>query len=152
MERRPGRRHNGGATGQRDNKAIYQKWLDEDVKYIVSNDERQSFLELNTDQERERFIEAFWQKRDAKPETRENEFRREYYGRIAQANENFGFGKISGWKTDRGRIYITYGKPDEIKKSEAGEIWTYRFLPDLGSDVKFEFVKTDAREDFRLKQ
>ncbi len=117
-----------GSAVQQNTKAIYQKWLDKDVRYIVTDAEKQAFSRLNTDQEREQFIEAFWQRRDTKPETKENEFRREYYERIAYANQNFGFGKTTGWLTDRGRIYITYGKPDEVQKNASEEVWIYKSL------------------------
>jgi GWxTD domain-containing protein len=90
----------------------YRKWLNEDVAYIITDEERAAFKRLQTDEEREQFIEQFWLRRDPTPDTVENEFKEEHYRRIAYANENFASG-IPGWKTDRGRIYITYGPPDE---------------------------------------
>lgn len=129
---------------------IYQKWLDSDARYIISDLEKQTFHQLKTNEERERFIEAFWQRRDTSPETKENEFRREHYRRIAFANENFRFADTAGWFTDRGRIYITYGKPDDVRKNETEEIWIYKSLPGLGDNVKFEFFKVGNKEDFRL--
>ena len=92
----------------------YSKWLNEDVTYIITDEERSAFLRLQTDEEREQFIESFWLRRDPTPDTLENEFEEEHYRRIAYANEHFASG-IPGWKTDRGRIYITYGPPDESK-------------------------------------
>ncbi|HSK73157.1 MAG TPA: GWxTD domain-containing protein [Pyrinomonadaceae bacterium] len=146
------RRTTGSSTVQRDLKAIYQKWLNEDVRYIISEEEKQAFSRLNTNEEREQFVESFWQRRDAKPETEENEFRREYYGRIAYANQNLGFGKTAGWLTDRGRIFITHGKPDEIQKNGAEEVWIYKSLPELGANVRFEFVDAANNGDFRLRK
>ena len=100
-------------------KKAYRDWLDKDVTYIITDEERKAFKKLATDDERERFIEEFWRRRDPDPDTDENEFKEEYYERIAYANEHFTSG-IPGWKTDRGRIYITYGKPDERETHPMG--------------------------------
>src|ERR1035437_726472 len=97
----------------------YKKWLEEEVPYIISNEERAAFLQLQTNEEREQFIEAFWQRRDPTPDTVENEFKEEHYRRIAYSNEHFASG-IPGWKTDRGRMYIMWGPPDEIESQTAG--------------------------------
>src|SRR5271167_1507135 len=86
----------------------YKKWLDEDVVYIISPEERHAFLHLATNEEREQFIEAFWQRRNPDPDSPENTFKEEHYRRIAYANEHFASGE-PGWKTDRGRIYIIWG-------------------------------------------
>jgi GWxTD domain-containing protein len=83
----------------------YKKWLNEEVPYIISDEERSAFLQLATNEEREQFIEAFWQRRDPTPDTVENEFKEEHYRRIAYANERFASG-VPGWRTDRGRTYI----------------------------------------------
>src|SRR4030095_11211581 len=91
----------------------YKKWLDEDVRWIITDEERGAFKQLSNDEERDQFIEAFWARRDPTPDTGENEFKEEHYRRIAYANEHFPAG-IPGWKTDRGRIYIVFGKADEI--------------------------------------
>src|SRR5215216_5294093 len=93
-------------------KKAYKDWLDKDVTYIITDEERKAFKKLATDDERERFIEEFWHRRDPDRDTDENEFKEEYYERIAYANEHFASG-IPGWKSDRGRIWIMYGKPDE---------------------------------------
>ena len=97
----------------------YKKWLNEDVGYIITDEERASFKQANNDEEREQFIEQFWLRRDPTPDTEENEFKEEHYRRIAYANEHFASG-IPGWKTDRGRIYITFGPPDEIEDHSSG--------------------------------
>src|SRR5215470_18898401 len=91
-------------------KKAYKDWLEKDVAYIITDEERKAFKRLETDDEREHFIEEFWRRRDPDPDTEENEYREEYYERIAYANEHYSSG-IPGWKTDRGRIYIMYGKP-----------------------------------------
>ena len=94
----------------------YSKWLTQDVAYIISDQERAAFRQLATDEEREHFIEQFWLRRDPTPGTLANEFKEEHYRRIAYANQRFTTGSgLAGWKTDRGRIYITYGPPDEIE-------------------------------------
>jgi len=123
----------------------YQKWLDEDVVYIISEDEKRAFYRLRTDDEREAFIEQFWLRRDPTPGTPENEFKEEHYRRIAWANDRFSAG-IPGWKTDRGMIYMKYGPPDAIDSHGATpstypyEIWHYPDITGFGTAADFEFV------------
>jgi len=138
----------------------YKKWLDEDVVYIISPEERSAFKQLSNDEERDNFIEAFWQRRDPTPDTPENEFKEDHYRRIAYANEHFAAG-IPGWKSDRGRMYIMYGQPDEIESHPSGgsyerpfdegggetstypfEDWRYRYIEGIGDQVIIEFVDT----------
>src|SRR5229473_4840869 len=149
-------------------KKAYKDWLDKDVAYIITDEERKAFKKLETDDERERFIEEFWRRRDPDPDTDENEYREEYYERIAYANEHYASG-IPGWKTDRGRIYITWGKPDETETHPAGgnyqrepqegggststypfERWFYRYLPGVGSGVEIEFVDPTGSGEYRI--
>jgi GWxTD domain-containing protein len=149
-------------------KKAYKDWLDKDVAYIITEDERKAFKKLETDDERERFIEEFWRRRDPDPDTDENEFREEYYERIAYANEHYASG-IPGWKTDRGRIYITWGKPDEVESHPSGgnynresyegggststypfERWFYRYLPGVGSGIEIEFVDPTGSGEYRI--
>ncbi|WP_180540561.1 GWxTD domain-containing protein [Nevskia soli] len=146
----------------------YKKWLNEDVVYIITDEERKSFHQLNTDEEREQFIEQFWLRRDPTPDTAENEYKEEHYRRIAYANDHFASG-IPGWKTDRGRIYITFGPPDEIESHPSGgsynrpmsegggetstypfEQWRYRYLEGIGTNVMLEFVDTTMSGEFHL--
>lgn len=146
----------------------YKKWLDEDVRWIITDEERSAFKQLSNDEERDQFIEAFWQRRDPTPDTVENEFKEEHYRRIAYANEHFPAG-IPGWKTDRGRIYITYGPPDEIESHPSGgtyerpmeegggststfpfEQWRYRYIEDIGQEVIIEFVDTCQCGDYHM--
>ena len=89
------------------------------MAYIITDAERNAFKSLQSDPELEHFIEQFWQRRDPTPGTVENEFKEEHYRRIAYANDHFA-GGIPGWKTDRGRIYITYGPPDEKESHPSG--------------------------------
>ena len=149
-------------------KKAYKDWLDKDVAYIITDEERKAFRKLETDDERERFIEEFWRRRDPDPDTDENEFREEYYERIAYANEHYASG-IPGWKTDRGRIYITWGKPDEVETHPSGgsynresyegggststypfERWFYRYLPGVGSGIEIEFVDPTGSGEYRI--
>jgi GWxTD domain-containing protein len=132
-------------------KSSYVRWLNQDVLYIITPEEVQAFKLLKTDEQRESFIAQFWRNRDPDPKTEENEFRREYYARIAHANENFSFSDVPGWRTDRGRIYITYGKPDEVEPLPSGERWLYKNLPGLGSNIRFEFVDSNGKGEFRLQ-
>ncbi len=146
----------------------YKKWLNEDVAYIITDEERKAFKQLNTDEERESFIEQFWLRRDPTPDTEENEFKEEHYRRIAYANEHYASG-IPGWKTDRGRIYITYGPPDEIESHPSGgsyerpieegggetstypfEKWRYRYIEGIGSDINIEFVDTTMSGEYHM--
>lgn len=149
-------------------KNVYKKWLDNDVAYIITNEEKKAFKALATDEERENFIENFWRRRDPNPDTEENEYREEYYERIAYANEHFSSG-IPGWKTDRGRIYIAHGKPDSIESHPSGgaydrpsyegggstttypfEIWFYRHLDGIGDGLEIEFVDPTGTGEYRL--
>ena len=151
-------------------KKAYKDWLDKDVTYIITDEERKAFKKLATDDERERFIEEFWRRRDPDPDTDENEFKEEYYERIAYANEHFASG-IPGWKSDRGRIWIMYGKPDERETHPMGgsydrpsyegggntttypfETWFYRYLPGVGSGVEIEFVDPTGSGEYRIAQ
>ena len=100
----------------------FRKWMREDVRYILTSEERKAFVRLTTDEERENFIEQFWLRRDPTPDTQENEYREEHYRRIAYANERYASG-IPGWRTDRGRIYITFGPPDEIESHPSGGMY-----------------------------
>ncbi|HET9307974.1 MAG TPA: GWxTD domain-containing protein [Candidatus Sulfotelmatobacter sp.] len=138
----------------------YKKWLDEDVVYIITDEERAAFKQLSNDEERDNFIEAFWQRRDPTPDTEENEYKEEHYQRIAYANEHFAAG-VPGWRTDRGRIYIVFGKADEVESHPSGgtyerpmdegggetstypfEQWRYRYIEGIGQEVIIEFVDT----------
>lgn len=146
----------------------YKKWLDEEVVYIISPEERQAFLQLTTNEDRENFIEQFWLRRDPTPDTPENEFKEEHYRRIAYANERFSSG-IRGWKTDRGRIYIIWGKPDSIDAHPAGgpytrtpeegggettvypfEDWHYNYLEGIGENINLEFVDPSGSGEYHL--
>jgi GWxTD domain-containing protein len=146
----------------------YRRWLDQDVVYIITPEERRAFLHLQTNEEREQFIEAFWQRRNPDPDSPENTYKEEYYRRIAYANEHFASG-IPGWKTDRGKIYIMWGPPDEIDSHPTGgtwdrpmdqgggetttypyEDWRYRYLEGIGEDVELEFVDPTSTGEYHL--
>jgi len=146
----------------------YKSWLDEDVVYIITPEERHTFLHLTTNEEREQFIEAFWQRRNPDPDSAENTYKEEHYRRIAYANEHFASG-IPGWKTDRGKIYIMWGPPDEIDAHPTGgtwdrpmdqgggetttyayEDWRYRYLEGIGENVELEFVDPSGTGEYHL--
>jgi len=123
----------------------YRKWIDEDVVYIITDDERQAFERLTTDEEREHFIEQFWARRDPTPGTPENEFKAEHYRRIAYSNQHFNDDPATpGWASDRGRIYIVYGPPDEIDDHSSDnppyQEWLYRHIDEIGDNVTVRFV------------
>lgn len=135
----------------------YRKWLNEDVAYIITDEERTNFKRLQTDAEREKFIEDFWLRRDPTPGTAENEMKEEHYRRIAYANEHFA-SAIPGWKTDRGRIYITYGPPDEIEDLPRGnanvpfpfQAWRYRYIENIGKNVIVQFNDTNRDGEYHM--
>jgi GWxTD domain-containing protein len=115
----------------------YRDWLIRDVGYIVTKQERHGFLQLTTDNDREDFIKKFWQRRNPDPDSPENEYKTEVYRRIAYSNDHFSVGNVAGWITDRGRIYITFGPPDQIWLDRAPSVgseekWQYRYLEGIG--------------------
>ncbi len=146
----------------------YKKWLDEDVIYIITDEEKNVFKALTTEEERENFIDQFWARRNTDPRESSNQFKIEHYRRIAYANERFASG-VPGWKTDRGRIYILYGEPDGKESHPSGgsyqrefwegggstsvypfERWRYRHIDGVGDDVELEFVDKTFTNEYRL--
>jgi GWxTD domain-containing protein len=146
----------------------WKKWLNEEVVYIITDEEKKAFKQFATDEEREQFVENFWLRRDPTPDTEENEYREEHYRRIAYANERFASG-IPGWKTDRGRIYIQYGPADEVESHPSGgtyerpyeegggttstypfEKWRYRYIEGIGNDINIEFVDTTMSGEYHM--
>src|SRR6267154_3962858 len=146
----------------------FKTWLDQDVTYIIRDEERKAFKNMSNDEEREAFIEQFWLRRNPNPDSPENEFREEHYRRIAYANEHYAAGK-PGWKTDRGHIYISFGKPDSIDSHPSGgsyerpmdegggetstfpfETWHYRYLEGVGDNIDLEFVDTCMCGDYHM--
>jgi GWxTD domain-containing protein len=146
----------------------YKKWLDEDVRWIITDQEKKAFLSLSNDEERDAFIEQFWRRRNPNPDSPENEFREEHYRRIAYANEHYAAGK-PGWMTDRGHIYIAFGPPDSTDTHPSGgpydrpmeegggetqtfpfETWHYRYLEGIGENIDIEFVDTCMCGDYHM--
>jgi GWxTD domain-containing protein len=153
---------------QKEMESPYKKWLEEEVPYIITPEERSAFKKLSTDDEREQFIEQFWERRNPNPGNPENEFKEEYYRRIAYANEHYASG-IPGWRTDRGRIYIMYGPADEIDAHPSGgsyqrtpeegggetstypfETWRYRYIDGIGTNIMLEFVDPTMTGEYHL--
>jgi GWxTD domain-containing protein len=149
-------------------KGTYKIWLNDEVPYIISDDEKKAFMSLSNDEERDAFIESFWQRRNPNPDSPENEYREEHYRRIAYANEHYAAGK-PGWKTDRGHIYIAFGPPDSTDSHPSGgsydrpidegggqtstfpfEIWHYRYLEGIGENIDIEFVDTCMCGDYHF--
>ena len=147
-------------------KGGYKKWLDEDVRWIITDEELAAYKQLSNDEERDQFIEQFWLRRNPNPDSPENEFRETHYQRIAYADEHFAAGK-PGWRTDRGHIYIAYGKPDSIDSHPSGgsyerpmeegggntstfpfEIWHYRYIEGVGDNIDIEFVDSCMCGDY----
>jgi GWxTD domain-containing protein len=149
-------------------KSAYKSWLEQDVAYIISDEERKAFRNLTNDEERDAFIEQFWLRRNPNPDSPDNEFREEHYRRIAYANEHYAAGK-PGWKTDRGHIYIAFGAPDSVDSHPSGgsyqrpmdegggetstfpfEVWHYRYLEGIGDNIDIEFVDTCMCGDYHF--
>jgi len=141
----------------------YKKWLDEDVRWIISSQERTNFLNLSSDGQREQFIIDFWERRNPTPGSPDNPFKVEHYRRIAFANQHLA-GRVPGWKTDRGRIYILYGPPDSIDthpssayqlasgvraSTDPFEVWYYRSIEGIGRSITARFVDKCRCGDYR---
>jgi GWxTD domain-containing protein len=134
--------------------------VNEDVAYIIAQEERQAFERLDTEPECAMFVDQFWLRRDPTPGTPENEFKAEHYRRIAYANEHFASDHSPGWTTGRGRVYITYGPPDEIESHPKGggpgqpadsfEQWLYHHVDALSRDILFEFVDSARDKEYGL--
>jgi GWxTD domain-containing protein len=148
--------------------SAYRQWLTEDVTYIISPDERNAFLQLDTNEEREQFIEQFWLRRSNNPDLPDNDFKEEHYRRIAYANEHYASG-IPGWRTDRGRMYIMWGPADEVESHPTGgtydrpmaegggststypwETWRWRYLEGIGENVILEFVDPSGSGEYHM--
>ena len=147
--------------------APFKAWLEQDVVWIITPEEKAAFKSLQNDEERDQFVEAFWWRRDPTPDTYENEFKVEHYRRIVYANDHFA-AQGPGWKSDRGRIYIVYGPPDHVTTFSAqdarppaqdgqdynglpSETWSYRYLEGVGTDVVIDFVDICSCGDFRMR-
>ena len=146
----------------------FAKWLKEDVVYVITNEEKAVFDRLTTMEEKEQFIEQFWGRRDETPGSSINEFKEEHYRRIKYSNERFAAG-FPGWQTDRGKIYIKFGPPDEIVSNPSGgqytrefyegggnvatypfERWWYRYIEGIGQDIEVEFVDRLHSNEYRI--
>ncbi len=160
---------------QKEMQSPYLKWLNGPIGYIITPQERTAFKKLTTDDEREQFIENFWERRNPNPGDPENEAKEEFFRRVAYANEHYASG-VPGWRTDRGRIYIMWGPPNEVDSHPSGgtyvanpdelpymdtsgddemvtypfEDWTYNYIPGIGENVKLEFVDPTMSGEYRL--
>ncbi len=162
------RKRENAKSLKRELKGEYKTWLNQDVRWIITDDERKAFMQLSNDEERDQFIEAFWQRRNPDPDSEDNAFKDEHYRRIEYANEHFAAGK-PGWMTDRGRIYIVYGPADEVESHPSGgsyerpieegggetstypfEDWRYRYIEGIGQEVIIEFVDTCMCGDYHM--
>jgi GWxTD domain-containing protein len=170
----PSKTQSGKAQKQQKKKAAdelgfeFRDWLNNEVPYIITKEEHDAFLRLGTNEEREQFIEQFWQRRNPDPDLGENSFKEEHYRRIAYSNEHFSSG-VAGWRTDRGHIYILWGPPDEIESHPTGgmydrplwqgggstttypwELWRYRHLEEIGENIELEFVDPSGSGEYHL--
>jgi len=178
-QEQPNSQQNAPAANQTQNKKqqrrllkelgpAYGPWLENEVPDIITPEERRAFGELSTNEEREQFIESFWNRRNPDPESPENTFKEEHYRRLAYADEHFSSG-IPGRKTDRGHIYIIWGPPDEIESHPTGgtwdrpsqlgggstttypwELWRYRHLEGIGENIELEFVDPTGTGEYHI--
>ena len=158
-----------GAQTDGDLREPFKRWLDEDVLYIIASEEREAFVQLTTDEEREHFIESFWMRRDPTPDSTANEYKEEHYRRIAYSNDRFA-SQVPGWQTDRGRTYIIQGPPDEIESHPSGgqyrppssedggftanhpfEVWWYRWPEGGGAEGILVFEDPAMTGEYRLR-
>jgi GWxTD domain-containing protein len=148
--------------------ALSRIWLEQDVAWIITDEERTAWGMLKNDEQRDEFIEALWARRDPTPDTFENEYEEEHYRRMEYANAHFS-NTVPGWKSDRGRIYVLYGPPDRKDLAEQDsqptalvpasnssasyptETWRYRYLEGVGQDVVIEFVDVCTCGDYRMR-
>ncbi len=147
----------------------FDRWVKEEVAYIISDEERNAFRQLTTDEERAKFVEQFWARRDPTPGTERNEMKEEHYRRIAYVNDHYSSTSLAGWRSDRGRIYIQYGPPDEIESHSSGgsyqrpasqgggvtetypfEQWMYRYIDRVGQNIVMEFVDRTGNGEYRM--
>ncbi len=140
---RPGSSTQNVSVAQGVSATVYAKWLDEDARWIITDQERDDFSRLTTYQQRDHFIEAFWERRNPNLGSAENVFKEEHYRRLAYTNEHFA-AAIPGWKTARGHTYIVYGRPDYIEShptlSPPTEVWSYKGVAGKGQDLVLRFV------------
>ncbi len=134
----------------------YRKWLSEDVRWIITDQERTSFLHLKNDADRDRFVATFWEQRNPTPGSQSNPFKEEHYRRLAFANQHFA-ATAPGWRSDRGRIYIVYGPPDSIQTQAPGsttppeQIWVYRHMQGRTGETQLKFVDRCRCGDYTLE-
>jgi GWxTD domain-containing protein len=140
----------------------YQQWLDEDVVWIITPEERAAFSQLNHDAERDEFMKQFWERRNPTPNSSENKAKDVHYQRIKFANAHFATASTPGWKTDRGHVWIVYGPPDEIESHPAPgptgltkptEFWRYHLIQEHGVDrknVDMTFMDASGHGDYQL--
>ena len=146
------------------------KWLG-DVSIIISDEERKTYQQLTSDEQRQKFIISFWLRRDPTPGTPANEFKEEYDRRVAYANKLFSTASgIPGSQTERGKMYILNGPPDEIVSHPSGgtynrpadqgggvtntlpfETWRYRNINGKGANVIYEFVDKQMNGNYTLE-
>jgi GWxTD domain-containing protein len=133
---------------------VYERWLNEDVAWIFAPEERDAFVKLRNDAERDHFVQQFWDRRDPTPGTTENEYKQEHYRRIAYSNEHFA-SKLPGWRTDRGKTYIVKGPPKEMRgnsvQGHPAQSWFYS-IPGMKADVVVRFVDNCECDEYELIQ
>ena len=137
----------------------HKLWIERDVIYIITDREREVFLSLGAREERSRFIEAFWRKRDPNLATPENEFKIEHYRRLEYANSHLGRETFrGGWRTERGRYYIILGEPQSIMRFDgyselvSSHLWFFQGQPGSGTPAFFYllFFKRNDFGEFKL--
>lgn len=145
------------SVAQKELNSPYADFIIGPIQYIIAPQERAAFLQLTTDEERQRFIEQFWERRNPNPGAPDNVFKDEFYRRVSYADQHFAYPGVPGWKTDRGHYWLAWGPPDEIEHHPAGfygpdavETWVYQYIPGFGHSVYLTFVDRKGNGDFTL--
>lgn len=135
----------------------FKEWAGSSVKWIITYAEERAFIKLRSNEDKIQFIENFWRRRDPDPDTEENEFRLEYCKRIQEA-EKFQSG-VPGWKTDRGRVCVLFGKPSNVQKGRNDfedlksilfEKWTYDLIDGFAGDIQMTFIDPTESNEYRF--
>jgi len=131
-------------------------WLAEDAIYIITPEERCAFLRLNTDEEREQFIEQFWYRRSVDPISLDYDYKTEFYRRVVFANEKYGSKLLAGRNTDRGRLYVIFGPPESVDENSdpaaphSIQTWHYHYIKGIGENVQIHFEYATRYDDYVL--
>ena len=146
----------------------YEKWIKEEVALLVLPEEKAEFEKLKTNEDKDRFIELFWAKRDPSPGSKNNEFRDEWLARLEYVNKTYASGVgPKGWRSDMGKVYLFFGPPVQVQGGATGvrpesaggsqmeapaETWLYQPMPDLSLTDAFSVVFRNFQFGYEIDQ